>query len=148
MMQTITRSAVSGGHRVDILPNAAAALWNQTSLFKEFWDVVQAVGSWTGARITRDRNGLSLTLNGVNLGHLDWDGRLVLPFKPEIRDELVGTKIPRRIAHHPETGRSMFDVRSAADVDRALLLLRFAFLIADTKQRTNASAAAQGASQF
>jgi hypothetical protein len=107
---------------------------------------VQTVGTWAGARITRDRGGLGLTLNGANLGHLDWDGRLVLPFKPEIRDELVAKKISHHVVDHPENGRSIFDIQNAPDVDRALLLLRFAYLIADTKQSSDAIVAAQGPS--
>jgi hypothetical protein len=133
MMPAITRSVISPDHRVDILPNAMAALWSRTSILKEFWEVVQTVGNWPGAGIVRDRRGLRLTINGVKLGHLDWDGRLVLPFGPKMRDELVTEKMANR---DRDTGRSFIDIRTAADVNRALWLLRFAYLIADSKENT------------
>ncbi len=112
-------------------------------MLKEFWDVVQAVGIWPGAAATRDRRGLCLTLNGVKLGHLDWGGRLVLPFGPEMRDELPVRRMAD-LCHDPaDAGRSIFDVRTAADVSRALWLLRFAYLIADSTEDTCANVAAQ-----
>jgi hypothetical protein len=142
MMHTITRSVASRNHHVDILPNAMAALWSRTSMFKEFWDVVQAVGTWPGAAITRDRNGVCLTLNGVKLGHLDWAGRLVLPFAAQTRDELVPGKAADREPGQSVIGRSIFNIRTGADVNVALALLRFAYLIADAKQDACASVAA------
>jgi len=143
MTHTITRSDFSRDRRVDILPNAMAALWSRTSMLKEFWDVVQAVGTWSGAAITRDRRGLCLMLNGVKLGHLDWDGRLVLPFGPKMRDELVAPRTANLDPDPADTGRSIFDIRTAADVNRALSLLRFAYLIADSKQDTCTRVASQ-----
>ena len=132
MMQTIPRSVVSRDHHVDILPNAMAVLWSRTSMVKEFWDVVQAVGNWPGAAITRDRRGFCLTLHGVKLGHLDWDGRLVLPFGPEMRNELVAEKMAYRDPDQADTGPAILDVRTPGDVHRALWLLRFAYLVADS----------------
>lgn len=102
-------------------------------MMKEFWDLVQAVGTWPDAAITRDRRGLCLTLNGAKLGHLDWDGRLVLPFGPEMRDELVAPRTAIRDSDQPVAGRSTFDIRTAADVNHALSLLRFAYLIGASK---------------
>lgn len=104
---------------------------------------MQTVGTWSGAVITRDRRGLCLTVNGVKLGHLNWDGRLVLPFGPEMRDELVAPTTANLDLDPADTSRSIFDVQTAADVDRALWLLRFAYLIADPKKDTCAMVAAQ-----
>jgi len=143
MTHTITRSAVSRNHRVDILPNAMAALWSRTSLLKEFWDVVQAVGTWPGAAISRDRRGLCLAVNGVKLGHLDWDGRLVLSFGPEMRNQLVAEKMANRHLGQADREYAILDVRTADDVRRALWLLRFAYLIQDAKQDACASVAAR-----
>jgi len=141
-MHTITRSVVPRDHRVDILPNAMAALWGRTSLSKEFWDLVQAVGTWPGAAITRDRRGLCLTLDGVKLGHLDWDGRLVLPFGPETQNQLVAEKMADRDPGQADKKYAILDVRTADDVHRALWLLRFAYLVEDAKQDTCVSVAA------
>jgi hypothetical protein len=143
MKHTITRSAVSRNHHVDILPNAMAVLWSRTSMSKDFWNVVQAVGTWPGAAITRDRRGLCLTLNGVKLGHLDWDGRLVLPFGPEMRNQLVAEKMANRDPDQANMEYAMLDVRTADDVHRALWLLRFAYLIQDAKQDACASITAR-----
>ena len=112
-------------------------------MLKEFWDVVQAVGTWPGAAITRDRRGLCLRLNTVTLGHLDWDGRLVLPFAPLMRDEIVAGRMATRDPEQADTGYATFEVRTAKDVDRALSLLRFAYLTADAKHDLCASVAAQ-----
>jgi len=120
-----------------------ASLWSRSSLMKEFWDVVQAVGTWPGAAITRDRNGLCLTLNDVKLGHLDWGGRLVLSFGPEMRDKLLAEKMANRDRNQPDTGRAIVDIRTADDVDRALWLLRFAYLIEDAKRDVCASVSAK-----
>jgi hypothetical protein len=132
MTQTITRSVVSHDHRVDILPNAMAALWSRTSMLKEFWDIVQAFGAWPGAAITRGRRGLSLTLDGVKLGHLDWDGRLVLSFGTEMRNEIVAPMMANLGPDPGDIKDAILDVRTADGVDRALWLLRFAYLVTDT----------------
>jgi hypothetical protein len=142
MTHIMTRSAVSRDRRVDILPNAMASLWSRTSMLKEFWDVVQAVGTWPGAVITRDRRGLCLTLNGVNLGHLDWDGRLVLPFGPEMRNELVAEKMATPDPDQAEMEYATLDIRTADDVHRALWLLRFAYLSEGAKRNVCSSIAA------
>jgi hypothetical protein len=103
-------------------------------MLKEFWAIVQAVGSWTGTAITRDRRGVCLTLDGVKLGHLDWDGWLVLPFEAEMRNQIVAEKLAHRDPGQPDTGHAILNIRTADDVDRALWLLRIAYLIQDAKQ--------------
>ena len=143
MTHTIPRSVIPCDHRVDILPNAMAALWSRTSMLKEFWDVVQAVGTWPGAAITRDRRGLCLAVNGVKLGHLDWDGRLVLSFGPEMRNQLVAEKMANRYPGPADREYAILDARTGDDVHRALWLLRFAYLIQDAKQDAGASVTAR-----
>ena len=143
MTHTSTHSVVSRDRRVDILPNAMAELWSRTSMLKEFWDVVQAVGTWPGAAITRDRRGLCLKLNTVTLGHLDWDGRLVLPFAPQMRDEILAPQAVHRQPEPADTRHSTFDVRTANDVIPALSLLRFAYLTADANHDLCACVAAR-----
>jgi hypothetical protein len=112
---------------------ALAYLWTRTPILKEVWDVVDAVGVWPGAAIAPDHNGLSLMLRGVTLGHLDWNGRLDLPFRPEVRDRLVAEEMASRDPDHPQTNGVVFVVRTSVDVDRAIWLLRLGYLIVDAK---------------
>jgi hypothetical protein len=112
-------------------------------MLKEFWDVVQTVGTWSDTAITRDRRGLCLMLNDVKIGHLEWDGRLVLPFGPEMRDELAIPGTGDLDPDPTDASRSIFNIRTAADVNRALWLLRSAYLIADSKRDPCARVASQ-----
>jgi len=99
-------------------------------MLKEMWDVVQAVGAWPGIAIATDPNGLCVVLRGVTLGHLRWNGRIDLPFTPELGDRLVAEQMATR---DPESDRVVIDVRTGADVDRAVWLLRLAYLKASPK---------------
>jgi hypothetical protein len=138
MTSTITSSV---DPHPDILPNAITALWSGTSMSKEFWDVVQEVRTWRGAAITRDRRGLCLTLNSAQLGHLDWNGRLALPFGPEMQNQLVAEKMAKRDFDQADMEHAIIDVRTTDDVHRALWLLRFAYLVQNAKRDTCASVA-------
>jgi hypothetical protein len=140
MNKTITKPDVE---RVRVRPAhsqpqpAIAFLWSRTGRLKEAWELVRAIAAWPGAGIVPDRGGLCLTVNGVRLGHLLWNGRIDLPFGPEAAAQLVAEKMAVRDPSGPHTGRVVFDLRSAEDVDRALALFGFAYLTADS------SAAAQ-----
>jgi hypothetical protein len=132
MRHSITQPDVSRDRQqeaVAALPAAMAGwIWSRTRMLKEVWNVVQVVGAWPGVSMAPDRNGLCLSLRGVLLGHLRWDGRIDLPFGPEAADRLVAEEMASRDPDQPDTGRVVFDVRSAADVDRAVWLLRLAYL--------------------
>jgi hypothetical protein len=113
-----------------VLPITMASLWSRTNLIRELWDIVQSVAAWRGARIVESRGGLTLAVNDVNLGHLKWGGQLVLGFGLEARtaiaDETIGCNEP------DQWGDVMvFNIRCASDVDRALCLLRFSYLISE-----------------
>ena len=99
----------------------------------EVWGVVQAVEAWPGVQIAPNRSGLCLRLSGVTLGHLRWSGRIDLPFGPEARDRLLAEEMARRDPDQPDTDGVVFDVRTVADVDRAVWLLRLAYLSVDSK---------------
>jgi hypothetical protein len=117
---------------------ALAYLWTRTPILKEVWDVVDAVGAWPGATIAPDHDGLSLMLRGVTLGHLDWNGRLDLPFRPEVRDRLVAEEMASLDPDRAETNGVVFVVRSGVDVDRAIWLLRLEYLIVDANADAHA----------
>jgi hypothetical protein len=110
-----------------------AYLWTRTALLKEVCEVLAAVTAWPGVVIETDRNGICLTLGGVALGHLSWAGRVDLPFGPEVGERLVAEEMVNR---HPIAERFIFDVRTEEDVDRAVWLLRLAYLSTDPKVST------------
>ena len=114
-------------------PATMAFLLSRTSMLKEAWELVQAVTDWPGVEIAHDPTGLCLALDGVTLGHLRWNGRIDLPFGPVIRDRLVAEAMASRDPEHPNVDRVVFDVRSAADVNRAVWLLRLAYLSMEPK---------------
>lgn len=130
-MPTNTGSVVDRGRRAVILPTAMASLWSRSSMLGEFWDIVQAVGAWSGAAIIQSPGGLKLTLNGVQLGQLKWGGRLVLTLAPEARNAILAEKMARSDPDRPGANTVVFDVRGAGDVNQALSLLRFAYLTQD-----------------
>lgn len=128
-MHPIKKPADSFYPQQDVFPPALAYLWTRTGLLKEVRDLVQAVKAWPGVLIEPNDTGIDLTLSGAALGHLSWSGRLDLPFGPEIGDRLVAEEMVNR---HPDEDRFTFDVRSEEDVDRALWLLRLAYLSVDS----------------
>lgn len=132
MNNSITQPDVSRDAQRSVLagpPAEVAYLWSRTNLLKQVWDVVQTVKAWPGVAITSNRTGLCLALRGVTLGHVRWNGRIDLPFGPELRDRLVEEQMA---SHDPDTDRLVFDVQAAADVDRAVWLLRLAYLSAES----------------
>jgi hypothetical protein len=102
-------------------------------MLQEVWDVVQAARAWPGVAIKPGRGGLCLSIGAVTLGHLRWNGRIDLPFGPEVGDRLVAEGMATRDLDPPDQGRVVFDVRGSDDVDRAIWLLRLAYLSLDSK---------------
>jgi hypothetical protein len=130
MRHFITQSeAFTNPDRMHPVPPATMAwLWSRTSKLKEVWGVVQAVGAWPGVAIAPDCSGVCLVLRGVVLGHIRWNGRIDLPFGPEVGDRLVAEEMASRDPDQAGTNQVVFDVRTVADVDRAVWLLRLAYL--------------------
>ncbi len=122
-------------------PAAMACLWSRTSMLKEIWDVVQEVGAWPGMQIVPDGSGLclALALSGVTLGHVRWNGRVDLTFAPEIRDRLVAEEMASLDPDQPDACRVVLVIRTIADVDRAVWLLRLAYLNLDSNTYAGAS---------
>jgi hypothetical protein len=137
MNHCMTQSGTPRGLRPNefVMPPAAtpAYLWSHTPRLKQVLDVMRALEAWPDATIVADRSGLCISLRGVRLGHLHWNGRLDLPLGPEIRDRLVAEMMAIRSHDDPDDGHVVFDVRTAADVDHAVWLLRRAYLSLDSK---------------
>ena len=114
----------------DALPSALTHMpfvWTRTSKVTEVWDIVRAIRLWLNVAITADSSGLCFSVTGNSLAHLNWEGRLDLPFGPKVLDELMAVDTD---AGKPD--RTVFQVQSDADVDSAVRLLRLAYLIVDS----------------
>jgi hypothetical protein len=115
----------------DALPARLAHMpfvWTRTSKVTEVWDIVRATRLWPDVAITADSTGLCFSVTGNSMGHLNWEGRLDLPFAPTVLDELMAAEQPG--AGNP--GRTVFQVQTDADVDGAVRLLRLSYLIVDS----------------
>ena len=110
-----------------------AALWSRTGMLKEIREIVHAVAGWPEVRITPSRTGLCVTLGNVTLGRVRWNGRIDLPFGPNVLRPLMAERMVDRDPDQLDRERAVFEVRSMADVDRAIWLLRFAYLMGDSK---------------
>jgi hypothetical protein len=97
-------------------------------MLKQVRDVVQAVSAWPSVIIAPGHSGLSIRLGEVVLGELRWNGRVAVLLGPDMRDRLVAEEMAARDPDRIDTGGVVFDVRSVADVDHAVWLLRLAYL--------------------
>jgi hypothetical protein len=101
----------------------------------QVWGVVDAVSAWPGIVISQVPDGLCLRLGGLVLGRLRWNGRVDVPVGAEMRDRLVAEGMAARDPDDVEAERVVFAVRTAADVDRAVWLLRLAYLGVDSNTK-------------
>jgi hypothetical protein len=84
---------------------------------------------------TTSLGGTEYRLGRREIGHVHGDSLVDIPFPKRIRNELVTAG--RAEPHHilPESGWVSIYLRQAADVDRAIELLRLSFEIADHRVR-------------
>ncbi len=71
--------------------------------------------------------GVEFSLGRREIGHLHGDRLLDVPFPRKVRDELVAAG--RAAPHHvlPQSGWVSFRIRSPADVEAAIALLRLSY---------------------
>ena len=112
-------------------------------MLKDIWAIVRAVEVWPGVVIEAESSGLRLTLNGSAYGHLDWSGRIDLPLKREIRDQLIAEEIIRSDLDYASADGLVLVVQTRADADRAIRLFRLAYLIAESDGSARTAAIAQ-----
>jgi hypothetical protein len=87
--------------------------------------IVQAVTAWPGITIgDGDFGETDFLLNGHTIGHVHGGYMADIPFPRRIRDELVaaGRTGPHHV--HPDSGWTTLYIRSDADVDETIALLR------------------------
>jgi hypothetical protein len=132
-MEHLLTTHHSSRDALDPAPAALAAqtgawLWARTAKLQQVWDVVAAISAWPDIVIAADRDGLCLRLRGVVLGQLRWNGRIDVPFSPEMRDRLIAEGMAARDPDEIDAEGVVFAVRTTADVDHAVWLLRLAYL--------------------
>ena len=117
-------------HEKDALPASEAGmsfLRTRTSKLAEVLEIAPT-GLWPNVAITVNSSGLCFSVTGHSMRHLNWDGRLDLPFAPEVADQLAAVE-----SNKPNADRAIFLVEINADVESAIRLLRLSYLIVDSK---------------
>jgi hypothetical protein len=92
-------------------------------------DIVSTVESWPGIVVEPHRfGGREFTLGGREVGHVHGTRQVDIPFPKRVRDVVVGEGVTS--THHlfPESGWVTKYVDSEADAERAVWLLRIAYL--------------------
>jgi hypothetical protein len=139
MIHAETASVADRLRRPILLPTSMAILWSRSSLLTEFWEIVQRFGAWPRASIAEDRKGLRFKLNGVELGRLNWGGQLRLIFGRHACHAIVAERMARVDTRHPGVDSVVLDIRDINDVDRALMLLGFSYLLLDSNHEISLS---------
>ena len=96
----------------------------------------QAVLSWAGVTAHPHRfGGTEFRLGNREISHVHGDYLVDIPFPTKVRNELVAAG--RAQPHHvlPESGWVSFYIQTAADVERAVELLRLSFELAANQKR-------------
>jgi hypothetical protein len=98
--------------------------------------ITEAVSSWGGITLTPHRfGGTAFMLGKRELGHIHGDRLVDIPFPKPIRDQLISTG--QAETHHilPDSGWVSFFLRTEADIDHAIQLMRTSFELATERQK-------------
>ena len=109
-------------------PAMTSNLWMQTSQFKEVTQILHEVETWPRVVIRSDPRGLHLTDGNCVFGFLQWNGRLEVTFPAEVRDRLIAEEMAVAGPDQSSSDRVVWMIRNAADVQRAIWLLRLSYL--------------------
>src|SRR4051812_33532074 len=110
-------------------PAHAAYVWSRTGLLQQIQQLLQAARGWPDVVFQPDYRGLQFLAGDQALGHLRWDGRLAVPFPAELGERLVAEGMAARDPDDRRRDRVLWIVRSRMDLDRAIWLLRLAYLL-------------------
>jgi predicted DNA-binding protein (MmcQ/YjbR family) len=97
--------------------------------------ITEAVTSWGEITLAPHRfGGTAFMLGKRELGHIHGDRLVDIRFPKPVRDELVGTG--QAEPHHilPESGWISFFLKSEADIDHAIKLMRMSFDLATARK--------------
>lgn len=91
--------------------------------------VISTVAEWDAVTVEPHRfGGREFRLDNVEIGHVHQGGLVDIPFTRAIRQQLVTEKLAQ--PHHvlPESGWISFYMRTEADVEKAIWLLRLSYV--------------------
>jgi len=97
--------------------------------------ITEAVTSWGEITLAPHRfGGTAFLLGKRELGHIHGDRLVDIPFPKPVRDELVSTG--QAEPHHilPDSGWISFFLKSEADIDHAINLMRTSFDLARARK--------------
>ena len=93
--------------------------------------ITQTLSSWEGVSTAPQRfGGVEYRLGTREIGHIHGDSLVDIPFPKKIRDEIVNASLAE--PHHilPDTGWVSFYLRTEADVQKAIELLKRSYEVA------------------
>src|SRR4051794_27911154 len=103
-------------------------LWCRTRLVNEIGQVLHLIQAWRGVAVHCTCQGVEAAVGGVPFVDMRWDGRLVALFHRELHDHLPAEQLLECRPGEPCSDRIEWVVRKPEDVDRAVWLLRLAYL--------------------
>ncbi len=107
-------------------------------------EIENRVTGWENVTVLPHRfGGIEFRLGKREIGHLHGDSLLDIPFPMKLRDHLIAEG--RVEAHHvlPESGWVSFRLRSSADTEAAIRLLRLSYELAFNSATKRAAKALQ-----
>jgi hypothetical protein len=88
-----------------------------------------AVSAWPNVSVHPHRfGGKEFRFGKAEIGHIHKDGTVDIPFPRAVRDELVEKGQAEEHRWVPDSGWTTFKVRSEADIDHAIELMRISYL--------------------
>lgn len=102
-------------------------------------DIASTVGSWPGIAVEPHRfGGQEFTLGGREVGHVHGARQVDIPFPKRVRNVLVDEGFTSKHHRYPDSGWVTKYVDSDEDAERAVWLLRIAYLshVAALQRRT------------
>lgn len=122
---------------MQLLPTAKTGYrWSRTRLLNEIEQVLRAVAAWPGLVVHSNRDELQFVAGTSTVGQLRWDGRLDVLVPTELRDRLLVEAMAARDPHPSRSDRVVWIVRTHDDVQRAIWLLRPAYVRCGEVQQT------------
>jgi Luciferase len=101
----------------------------ETKLQDYLKEIQQEAASWPGVTASPHRfGGVEFNLGKAEIGHIHRGGTLDIPLPLKIRDQLLREGLVEKHHFLPDSGWITFNVRSDADLPRAVWLLRLSYL--------------------